>query len=69
MTHELFIFIHSDGTFLLTGDFVWKTLILTTISCLPLIAVKVGYRKCAPPSYAKLLKNNSTFRNCLKFTC
>lgn len=58
-----------DGAFLLTFGFVWKTLLITAASCIPLLLLKLSYRKCAPPSYAKLLKQNSMFRNCCKVNC
>jgi phospholipid-translocating ATPase len=58
-----------DGYFLLSVEFVWKTLLILCISCLPLFLGKFLRHFCAPPSYAKLLKENSTFRNCCKFVC
>ena len=58
-----------DGSFLLTFGFVWKTLVIAGASCVPLVLLKLSYRKCAPPSYAKLLKQNSMFRNCCKVNC
>lgn len=44
-------------------------MLITALSCLPLLILKIGYRKCAPPSYAKLLKQNSMFRNCCRLNC
>ena len=58
-----------DGYFLLSVEFVWKTLLILCISCLPLFLGKFLRHFCAPPSYAKLLKENSMFRNCCKFVC
>ena len=58
-----------DGSFLMTVDFVWKTLVITAGSCIPLFIAKFMQRWCAPSSYTKLLKNNSMFRNCCRFTC
>ena len=58
-----------DTSFLMTFDFVWKTLVITGSSCIPLFIAKLMQRKCAPSSYTKLLKNNSMLRNCCKFTC
>ena len=59
----------SDVSFLLTFDFVWKTLVITGSSCIPLFIAKFMQRWCAPSSYTKLLKNNSMFRNCCRLTC
>lgn len=60
---------HLDTSFLLTLDFVWKTVVITAASCIPLFLAKLMQRWCAPSSYTKLLKKSSTFRNCRKFTC
>lgn len=53
-----------DGEFVVSLGFVWKTVLITATSCIPLFLAKFAQRFCAPPSYAKLLKENSMFRNC-----
>jgi len=58
-----------DGSFLLTLGFLWKTVVITAASCIPLFLAKFMRQWCHPPSYAKLLKQNSMFRNCCKFIC
>jgi len=59
----------TDGSFLLTLGFLWKTVVITAASCIPLFLAKFMRQWCHPPSYAKLLKQNSMFRNCCKFIC
>ena len=68
-TRSLLCSFSSDGSFLLTVNFVWKTLVITAASCIPLFIAKFMQRWCAPSSYTKLLKNNSMFRNCCRITC
>ena len=58
-----------DPQFLLTFGFAWKTLLVTCLSCLPLVIMKVVHRRCAPPSYSKLARKNSMFRNCKFWKC
>jgi phospholipid-translocating ATPase len=58
-----------DPTFLLTFGFVWKTLLITSLSIVPLCVLKVVQRRCAPASYMKLAKRNSAFRNCAFWKC
>ncbi|XP_029184448.2 probable phospholipid-transporting ATPase IIA isoform X1 [Acropora millepora] len=43
-----------DQKFLLTGEFAWKVVVITLVSCLPLYILKYLRRKYAPPSYSKL---------------
>ncbi len=64
----VFWFTDTDTYFLLTFDFVWKTVVITASSCIPLFIAKLMQQRCAPSSYTKLLKKNSMFRNCFRFT-
>jgi len=58
-----------DVHFLFSLNFAWKTLLLTSCSCVPLVVVAT-YRRCyAPPEYTKLMPRNSIFRNCLCNCC
>merc|ERR1712079_505305 len=43
-----------DSEFIQTGDFVWKTLLITAISCLPLYLIKFLRNRFSPASYRKL---------------
>ena len=43
-----------DVDFLLSTDFIWKVLVATSVSCIPLFILKYIRRKFAPPSYSKL---------------
>ncbi|KAI8888423.1 phospholipid-translocating P-type ATPase [Backusella circina FSU 941] len=43
-----------DMSFILTGRFVWKVVVITAVSSLPLYVVKFIKRIYAPPSYTKL---------------
>ncbi|KAL0276786.1 UNVERIFIED_CONTAM: hypothetical protein PYX00_004287 [Menopon gallinae] len=43
-----------DSEFLWTVDFVWKVVVITVISCLPLYLLKFLRKKISPPSYTKL---------------
>lgn len=40
--------------FITTPEFVWKTLVITLVSCVPLYLLKFLKHRFAPPSYAKL---------------
>ena len=44
----------SDPDFLWSWGFVWKVLVVTSISCIPLYILKYVRRKFSPPSYSKL---------------
>ncbi|XP_075225291.1 putative phospholipid-transporting ATPase IIB isoform X2 [Lycorma delicatula] len=43
-----------DATFIKTTDFLWKTTVITLVSCLPLYILKFLRKKFSPPSYSKL---------------
>ncbi|XP_043462367.1 probable phospholipid-transporting ATPase IIA isoform X2 [Leptopilina heterotoma] len=43
-----------DAEFIRTEDFLWKVLVITLISCLPLYILKFLRKKFSPPSYTKL---------------
>jgi len=43
-----------DWDFIKSVDFVWKTLLITAVSCLPLYFIKFLRKKFSPPSYQKL---------------
>ncbi|XP_012936830.1 probable phospholipid-transporting ATPase IIB isoform X3 [Aplysia californica] len=43
-----------DNQFLRTWDFVWKVLVITSISCIPLYVLKYLRKKFSPPVYSKL---------------
>jgi len=47
----------TDVGFLLSLDFVWKVLVATSISCIPLFILKYLRWRFAPPSYSKLSWN------------
>lgn len=40
--------------FIFSWDFVWKTLVLTLVSCLPIYIMKFLRRRFSPPTYSKL---------------
>ena len=44
----------SDAEFIKSLDFVWKTAVITGVSCLPLYFIKFLRRRFSPPSYQKL---------------
>jgi len=43
-----------DADFIQTRDFLWKVLLITLVSCLPLYILKFLRKKFSPPSYSKL---------------
>ncbi|PSN40754.1 putative phospholipid-transporting ATPase IIB [Blattella germanica] len=43
-----------DSEFIQTTDFLWKVLVITLVSCLPLYILKFLRKKFSPPSYSKL---------------
>ncbi|XP_063921880.1 probable phospholipid-transporting ATPase IIB isoform X1 [Zophobas morio] len=43
-----------DSEFIRTEDFIWKVLVITLVSCLPLYILKFLRKKFSPPSYSKL---------------
>lgn len=43
-----------DTQFIQTWTFLWKVMVITLVSCLPLYILKYLHRKVAPPSYSKL---------------
>ncbi|XP_063217955.1 probable phospholipid-transporting ATPase IIB isoform X2 [Bacillus rossius redtenbacheri] len=43
-----------DANFIQTTDFLWKVLVITLVSCLPLYILKFLRKKFSPPSYSKL---------------
>ncbi|XP_059148843.1 probable phospholipid-transporting ATPase IIB isoform X1 [Physella acuta] len=43
-----------DSQFLQTWGFVWKVLVITSISCIPLYVLKYLRKKFSPPVYSKL---------------
>ncbi|XP_049763224.1 probable phospholipid-transporting ATPase IIA isoform X1 [Schistocerca cancellata] len=43
-----------DSSFIQTTDFLWKVLVITLVSCLPLYILKFLRKKFSPPSYSKL---------------
>jgi len=43
-----------DGEFIKSLDFLWKTAVITGVSCLPLYLLKFLRRRFSPPSYQKL---------------
>lgn len=43
-----------DAEFIKSVDFVWKTAVITAVSCLPLYLIKFLRRRFSPPSYLKL---------------
>jgi len=43
-----------DQKFLISSEFLWKVVVITLVSCLPLYILKYLRRKYAPPSYSKL---------------
>ncbi|RWS09915.1 phospholipid-transporting ATPase IIB-like protein [Dinothrombium tinctorium] len=45
---------HFDEQFIQTRAFLWKVILLTLVSCLPLYILKFLHRKIAPPSHCKL---------------
>jgi len=44
----------SDAAFIQTTDFLWKVVLITLVSCLPLYILKILRKKFSPPSYSKL---------------
>ncbi|KAI9597560.1 hypothetical protein BDF19DRAFT_435489 [Syncephalis fuscata] len=49
-----FLDVDFDMRFILTWAFVWRVLVITAVSSLPLFVIKRARRMLAPPSYAKL---------------
>ncbi|XP_058801289.1 probable phospholipid-transporting ATPase IIB isoform X2 [Phymastichus coffea] len=43
-----------DADFIKTPDFLWKVVVITLISCMPLYILKLLRKKFSPPSYTKL---------------
>jgi len=43
-----------DSDFIQSPEFVWKTLLITAVSCLPLYLIKFLRKRFSPPSYQKL---------------
>ncbi|XP_065828760.1 probable phospholipid-transporting ATPase IIB isoform X2 [Oscarella lobularis] len=43
-----------DSKFLKTWAFIWRVVVITAVSCLPLYILKCLRKKCAPPIYSKL---------------
>lgn len=43
-----------DITFILTGNFVWKTAVITAVTTLPIYLFRWTKRRCDPPAYSKL---------------
>eukprot|EP00094_Tigriopus_californicus_P003303 TCALIF_03178-PA protein Name:"Similar to ATP9B Probable phospholipid-transporting ATPase IIB (Bos taurus)" AED:0.14 eAED:0.14 QI:0/0.90/0.83/1/0.81/0.83/12/242/1157 len=43
-----------DAEFIRTTDFLWKTMVITAVSCLPLYIIKILRKRFSPPSYVKL---------------
>jgi len=43
-----------DGKFLMSTQFMWKTLAITLLSCVPLVLLKLIRRRLAPPVFTKL---------------
>ncbi|XP_014217448.1 probable phospholipid-transporting ATPase IIA [Copidosoma floridanum] len=43
-----------DTEFIKTPDFLWKVVVITLVSCLPLYILKLLRKKFSPPSYTKL---------------
>ncbi|PIK43027.1 putative phospholipid-transporting ATPase IIA [Apostichopus japonicus] len=52
---SMFIFkSYFDTAFIVTGEFWWKVLAITLVSCVPLCILKFLRKKFSPPSYSKL---------------
>jgi phospholipid-translocating ATPase len=47
---------HFDPEFLQSWDFIWRVLLVTLISCLPLYILKFVQVKCKPPIQQKLMQ-------------
>ncbi|XP_070194788.1 probable phospholipid-transporting ATPase IIB isoform X2 [Littorina saxatilis] len=43
-----------DSAFLQTWDFIWKVLVITCVSCIPLYVLKYLRKRFSPPVYSKL---------------
>jgi len=43
-----------DPEFIMTIDFIWKTVVITAVSCVPLYIIKFLRKRFSPPSYQKL---------------
>ena len=56
MVHNLLILtmFFSDPEFLQTSEFIWKTIVITAVSCIPLYIIKFLRKRFNPPSYQKL---------------
>lgn len=46
--------LYFDANFLVSFGFIWKVLVLTAVSCIPLYILKYLRKKFSPPSYSKL---------------
>jgi phospholipid-translocating ATPase len=45
-----------DTAFLTSGDFIWRVIVITIVSCLPLYILKFIQIKCNPPIQQKLMQ-------------
>ena len=53
-THHFIYIFPSDPDFLSSWGFIWKVLVITSVSCIPLYILKYLRKKFSPPSYSKL---------------
>ncbi|CAG2238567.1 E7.6.2.1 [Mytilus edulis] len=51
---SLAVLTYFDSHFLKSWDFIWKVLVITSVSCIPLYILKFIRKKFSPPVYAKL---------------
>lgn len=51
---QYFSCFYIDAEFIKTTDFLWKVLVITLVSCMPLYILKFLRKKFSPPSYTKL---------------
>jgi len=52
--YDIFFYFNIDAEFIKTTDFLWKVLVITLVSCMPLYILKFLRKKFSPPSYTKL---------------
>ena len=43
-----------DSEFIQTTDFIWKTVVITAVSCVPLYIIKFLRKRFSPQAYQKL---------------
>lgn len=54
LTNALLLLFKTDITFIASWGFIWRVVLVTMVSCLPIYLFRFIKRKLDPPSYTKL---------------